>query len=163
MGLHDYVNFIVFDNPISKSVTSILMSNKKSITAPPNVTVITEKTPLWKMASETGPFVKIGALMGAAAVIIGAYGAHRAYPKDSAEEHKLMFETANRYHFFHSLALLAVPLCRNPKIAGSLFISGTVLFSGTLYYRAFTGDDTVAKLTPFGGTILIFAWLSMVV
>lgn len=54
------------------------------------------------------------------ATILGAYGAHRTYPKDSADELKMMFDTANRYHFFHSLALLSVPLCKNPKIVSIL-------------------------------------------
>lgn len=80
------------------------------------MTIITEKTPLWKLANDAGPFVRIAALMGASATIMGAYGVHRTYAKDSPDELKVIFETANRYHFFHSLALMGVPLCRNPKI-----------------------------------------------
>ena len=33
-------------------------------------------SPLWKLAANAGPFVKIAALNGAAAVILGAYGSH---------------------------------------------------------------------------------------
>ncbi|KAF7271479.1 hypothetical protein GWI33_015646 [Rhynchophorus ferrugineus] len=142
MGFNDWVNYVAFDNPISKTVSSAILKPKKLPTSS-NITVITEKTPLWKLVNECGPFIRIGALMGASAVALGAY--------------------ANRYHFFHSLALMTVPLCRNPKLAGTLFISGTVLFSGTLYYKAFTGDDKFQKIAPIGGTILILAWLSMVV
>lgn len=78
--------------------------------------MITEKTPLWKLASENGPFIRIAGIMGASAVILGAYGAHRTYPKDRVQELKPIFETANRFHFFHSLALLGVPMCRNPAV-----------------------------------------------
>lgn len=39
------------------------------------------------------------------------------YPKESRDELKKIYETANRYHFLHSLALLGVPLCRWPKTA----------------------------------------------
>nr|AEE61540.1 unknown [Dendroctonus ponderosae] len=163
MGFEELANYVVFTNPVSKSLTSFVAGNTKSLPAPPTVTVITEKTPLWKLANEGGPFVRLAGIMGMTATILGAYGAHRTYPKDTADELKIMFDTANRYHFFHSLALLSVPLCKNPKIAGILFISGTILFSGTLYHRAFTGDDTFGKLTPIGGSILILAWLSMVV
>ncbi|XP_060517644.1 transmembrane protein 256 homolog [Cylas formicarius] len=162
MGFYDFINFVVYDNPLSKSVTSMVIG-KKGVVPIPNVTVITEKSPLWKLAREGGPFVRIAALMGASAVALGAYGAHRTYAKDKEAELKQLFETANRYHFFHSLALFAVPLCRNPKIAGTLIISGTVLFSGTIYYHAFTGENKFGKLTPFGGTILILGWLSMVI
>lgn len=135
MGLYDLVNFVVYDNPISKSVASFvvvsvlcflmiylpvdcvaLQSNKKSLPPVSNVTVITDKVPLWKLANESGPYVRIAALLGASAVALGAYGAHRTYPKDREVELKAIFDTANRYHFFHSLALMTVPLCRNPKI-----------------------------------------------
>lgn len=54
--------------------------------------------------------------MGATGVVLGAYGAHRTYPKDKEQELKAIFETANRYHFFHTLALLGVPMCKNPKL-----------------------------------------------
>lgn len=138
MGLYDLVNFVVFDNPISKSVGSFvvvsalcfltiyfpadcvaLQSNKKSLPPVSNVTVITDKIPLWKLANESGPFIRIAALLGASAVALGAYGAHRTYPKDREVELKAIFDTANRYHFFHSLALMTVPLCRNPKIVST--------------------------------------------
>lgn len=68
------------------------------------------------MAAEHGPFIKIAGVMGATAVALGAYGAHRTYPKDKGQELKPIFDTANRMHFFHSLALLGVPMCKNPKI-----------------------------------------------
>lgn len=138
MGLYDLVNFVVYDNPISKSVGSFLVvsalcfltiyfpadcvalqSNKKSLPPVSNVTVITDKIPLWKLANESGPFIRIAALLGASAVALGAYGAHRTYPKDREVELKAIFDTANRYHFFHSLALMTVPLCRNPKIVST--------------------------------------------
>lgn len=72
------------------------------------------------MAQEGGPFIRIAGFMGATAVALGAYGAHRTYPKDLPKEKQTelqrIFETGNRYHFFNSLALLGVPLCRCPKI-----------------------------------------------
>ncbi|KAJ8916173.1 hypothetical protein NQ315_016312 [Exocentrus adspersus] len=149
MGIYDFVNYVVYDNPVSKSVTHLIKSSKPPPI--PSVTVITEKVPLWKLAAENGPFIRIAGLMGASAVILGAYGAHRAYPKDKAQELKPIFETANRFHFFHSLALLGVPMCRSPMLVGTLLISGTVLFSGTCYYHAFSGENKFGKLAPIGG------------
>ncbi|XP_066138187.1 transmembrane protein 256 homolog isoform X1 [Euwallacea fornicatus] len=182
MGFYDFVNFVVYDNPVSKTVTSMvfvsalciltpcsmndcitLQRSKTSLPPVPNVTVITEKIPLWKLASEGGPFIRIAALLGASAVALGAYGAHRTFPKDREVELKLIYNTANQYHFFHSLALLGVPLCQNPKIAGILILSGTILFSGTLYYHALTTENKFGKLAPLGGTLLILGWLSMVI
>ncbi|XP_066138188.1 transmembrane protein 256 homolog isoform X2 [Euwallacea fornicatus] len=163
MGFYDFVNFVVYDNPVSKTVTSMVFRSKTSLPPVPNVTVITEKIPLWKLASEGGPFIRIAALLGASAVALGAYGAHRTFPKDREVELKLIYNTANQYHFFHSLALLGVPLCQNPKIAGILILSGTILFSGTLYYHALTTENKFGKLAPLGGTLLILGWLSMVI
>lgn len=82
------------------------------------MTIITKADipPLWKLAADQGPFVKFAGLMGASATILGAYGAHRTYPKENAEELKTIYQTANRYHFFHTLALLGVPLCKYPKL-----------------------------------------------
>lgn len=118
MGFGNIVNYIVYDNPVSKATLS-LFTGKKSITTP-SVTVITEKIPLWKLAAESGPFIRIAAVMGATGVILGAYGSHRTYPKERAQELKAIFETANKYHFFHTLALFGVPMCRNPKVVKQL-------------------------------------------
>lgn len=94
------------------------MQKLQSSSPQPNVTVITktEVPPLWKLAAEQGPFVKLAGLMGASATILGAYGAHKTYPKENAEELRTIYQTANRYHFFHTLALLGVPLTKYPKL-----------------------------------------------
>ncbi|GJQ84101.1 hypothetical protein Trydic_g12076 [Trypoxylus dichotomus] len=168
MTFSDAFNYVLFDNPVSQSVKQIakstvgMMKPSKEVT-PTTIKVITERVPLYKQVAEHGPFLRIAGLMGASAVVLGAYGAHRKYPKDRVDELKPIFETANRFHFFHTLALLGVPFSRNPRISAALFICGTSLFTGACYYRAFTGKDTYGKLAPIGGTMLIIAWLSLVV
>lgn len=72
--------------------------------------------PLWKMALKEGPFIRIAGISGAAAVALGAYGAHKEYPKDKIEKLKPIFENANKFHFLTSLALLGVPFCRRPTV-----------------------------------------------
>ncbi|GBP41508.1 Transmembrane protein 256 homolog [Eumeta japonica] len=134
---------------------------QKSTEVPPTPIII--KMPLWQLAQEAGPFVRLAGLSGAAAVILGAMGAHRTFPEtDKKEDLKKIFETANRFHFLHTLALVTVPLCKRPAIAGTFFIAGIGLFSGTCYYHAFTGDHSFRSLTPVGGTCLILGWLAMV-
>lgn len=49
--------------------------------------------------------------------------------KSDSEERKRIFETANRYHFIHTLALLAVPLSRHPKTVSSIVYIGTCVIS----------------------------------
>ncbi|XP_076065930.1 transmembrane protein 256 homolog [Oratosquilla oratoria] len=107
-------------------------------------------------------FVRIAGISGASAVALGAYGAHVFYRREYPEELKLVYETANRYHFLHTLALLGVPLCKRPKLAGSLLVAGTAIFCGTCYYYALTGSRNVRQYTPYGGMLLIIGWLSMI-
>lgn len=81
------------------------------------------KAPLWQLAQEAGPFVRIAGLSGAAAVVLGAMGAHRTFPEtETKEDLRKIFDTANRFHFLHTLALLAVPLCRRPYIVSWFFM-----------------------------------------
>lgn len=70
--------------------------------------------PLWRLAGRNMYFIRLAGLSGAAAVILGAYGAHRPFPENSEVDLRKIFETANRYHFFHTIALLGVPLSRSP-------------------------------------------------
>lgn len=83
--------------------------------------------------------------------------AHKANPEEARN-----FETANRYHFYHTFALFGVPFCRFPRVTGALFISGTLIFCGTCYYNGLTADKTFNKYTPTGGMLLIVAWMSMI-
>ncbi|XP_072935763.1 transmembrane protein 256-like isoform X2 [Epargyreus clarus] len=121
------------------------------------------KTPLWQLAQEAGPFVRLAGLSGAAAVVLGAMGAHRTFPEtETKEDLRKIFDTANRFHFLHTLALMTVPLCKRPCIAGTFFIAGMGLFCGTCYYHAFTGERGLRRLTPIGGSCLILGWIAMV-
>ncbi|XP_068129950.1 transmembrane protein 256 [Hyperolius riggenbachi] len=104
---------------------------------------------------------RVGAVSGALAVTLGAYGAHGFRRSDRDDYLKELYATGNQYHFLHSLALLAVPHCRRPLLAGSLLTSGTVLFCGAFYYHALTGDPIFTKAAPYGGTLLILGWAAM--
>uniref|UniRef100_A0A8U8BQK2 Uncharacterized protein n=1 Tax=Geospiza parvula TaxID=87175 RepID=A0A8U8BQK2_GEOPR len=59
---------------------------------------------------------RLGALSGAAAMAGAAYGAHGMRRSDRDEYQKELYETANRFHLLHSLALLATPHCRRPHL-----------------------------------------------
>ncbi|KAJ6654988.1 hypothetical protein lerEdw1_006459 [Lerista edwardsae] len=114
------------------------------------------------MAAAAGRlFRRAGALSGAAAVAAAAYGAHGFRRSDRDEYLKELYETANKYHFLHSLALLAVPQCRYPAMAGSILCAGMGMFCGALYYHAVTGDPVFTKAAPYGGTLLILGWVAM--
>lgn len=128
MSWNDTVNTILFNNPVSKNVWGGLSHLGKSVGILPKTKPVdiykppimsASLTPLWKLAGHNLHFVRLAGLSGAAAVILGAYGAHKQLPHLPDVDLKKVFETANRFHFFHSLALLAMPIARRPFIVSN--------------------------------------------
>lgn len=105
------------------------------------------------------------ALSGGLAVALGAFGAHML--RALLEQHQKLdtFLTASRYHFYHSLALLAVALLFGRAQAAYLQMSawafgiGIFLFCGSLYVLSLTGYTKLGMVAPFGGIGLIAGWL----
>lgn len=137
-------------------------SQSSSLEASQGYQIMLRDNQVFQLAPSMRKWIIIAGLMGATAVALGAYGAHVVYPrKEISDKRKAVFETANKYHFLHSLALLSVPFARKPCVTGSLFLIGTLVFAGTNYYYAISDDDIVVRLTPWGGSALILAWLSL--
>jgi len=169
----DSLHYVAIGNPVSKAIigttTSLFNTGSGTSTATVQASttevakkaVTTVMPPLWKLAGRNYNYVRLAGLSGASAVILGAIGSHKLGAVQDKGETKTIFETANRFHFFHSLALMGVPLTKHPILTGTLMLTGTILFSGILYYRAFTGDKRFARFAPIGGTCLIAAWISM--
>ncbi|XP_053670808.1 transmembrane protein 256 homolog [Anopheles nili] len=176
MGLNDAVNYVLFNNPVSNSMWSMASHGARIVGLKPKAiaqTAVTHSSsavqqvlpPLWKILGHNRYVLKLAGFSGAMAVILGAYGAHYHFiPNDDVKERdpKQIFEMTNRYHFIHSLALLAAPLARRPVLTATLMGLGMTLFCGSCYYVAFSNDRRVVKLTPMGGFLLIFGWLSFV-
>lgn len=172
MSFTDSMIYILRDNPISQSSIQIASSvlNKASGWLPsssplePPAPLIMSPPPLphlFKLAGCSGLFIRLAGVSGAAAVGLGAYGAHSIMNEEGNEHRKRVFETANKYHFYHTIALLAVPMCHYPLVTGALMSAGMLMFCGPCYYMSLTGKDQLRKLTPFGGVCLIVGWLSM--
>lgn len=119
-------------------------------------------------------FVVTGAILGAIAVALGAFGAHGLKKIVDAETVQT-FQTGVQYQMYHSLALLLTGLLyekcsqKLAGIAGILFIVGIILFSGSLYLltagrAAETASfDKIGIITPFGGVSFIAGWLFLFV
>jgi len=111
----------------------------------------------------------LGALNGAAAVMLGAFGAHGL--KNRVDGAMLeVWSTASTYHFLYALALLLIAVlakqfAQNGIVptgfitAGWIMFSGMVVFSGSLYALVLSGQRILGAVTPIGGTALIIAWL----
>ncbi|KAM7350498.1 transmembrane protein 256 homolog isoform 1-T2 [Cochliomyia hominivorax] len=167
MSISDTLHYLALGNPVSKTIIGTTASIFTQASSQSNAGNMSKKVvqnvlpSLYTLAGHNYNFVRLAGLSGGSAVILGAIGSHHLNIQDKPELRNV-FETANRFHFFHSIALLGMPLVKYPLVSGSLMFVGTVLFSGTLYYRAFTGNKPpFARLAPMGGTCLILAWLSL--
>jgi uncharacterized membrane protein YgdD (TMEM256/DUF423 family) len=115
-------------------------------------------------------FFKAASVIAMLAVVIGAFGAHLL--KEFLPQKELdSIQTAVTYQMSHAIALFLAGLLyriyHNVKIkfAGYLFLTGVILFSGSIYLRifltyvGFSKSNIVAAVTPFGGASLIIGWL----
>ncbi|HTS44240.1 MAG TPA: DUF423 domain-containing protein [Puia sp.] len=115
-------------------------------------------------------FLSIASLLGALSVALGAFAAHRlkdSFPPDALS----IFETGVRYQIYHVFALFVVGIL-SEKIksreifwSGYCFITGILLFSGSLYALSvmkaseISGVSAIGILTPVGGVFFIAGWL----
>ena len=150
-----------------------------------------------------GHIILFGAICAGLAVAIGAFGAHALEGRVSAEM-LANYETGARYHFYHSLGMLAAgmlaliragrvaartaadprdpaadpkdpaaepkdsaadpeaaatdPVLTRLRWSAALMLTGIVLFSGSLYTLALTGETWLGAITPFGGVAFLAAW-----
>jgi uncharacterized membrane protein YgdD (TMEM256/DUF423 family) len=113
-------------------------------------------------------FIRIGALAALLGVLAGTFGAHGL--KDRLETDLLtVFETGARYHMYHAFALILIGclpgglINRGTIAAGWLFLAGIVIFSGSLYTLALTGERWLGMITPIGGTAFMLGWLVLAI
>ena len=103
--------------------------------------------------------------MGALAVALRAFGAHALKGMLEASGRTEVYKTAVSYHFYHTFALLAVGILMNQfasaklRYASIFFLTGIILFSGSLYALCFTGIGILGVITPIGGVVFILGWV----
>jgi uncharacterized membrane protein YgdD (TMEM256/DUF423 family) len=106
----------------------------------------------------------IAGINGAVAVLAGAFAAHALgaeHPFASA------FSTAAHYHLIHAAAMAVAALAAQgaaaprARIAAMLFLTGILLFSGSLYLLTLTGARAFGTITPVGGLALVAGWLML--
>ena len=109
------------------------------------------------------------AFAGVIGVLLGAFGAHALR---GSIEPRLMetFQTAVQYQLIHALALLLVSLTMgwlgqslSFEISAYAFMTGIILFSGSLYGLVLTEMRWLGPVTPIGGLCLIVGWLALLV
>ncbi len=108
--------------------------------------------------------VRWGAMMGALAVALGAFGAHAL--KDTLETNGGMstYKTAVLYHFIHTLLVVIVATSayhdeKAKKYLSTLLFLGIVCFCGSLYLLSLFQWTFLGSVTPVGGLLFISAWI----
>ncbi len=110
------------------------------------------------------PLFRIAAALGFLAVALGAFGAHALKDTLAANDKMDVWKTAVLYHFVHALALLILAALPNLNRATPwLFVSGIVIFSGSLYVLALTNIRWLGAITPFGGLCFLAGWLFLAI
>jgi uncharacterized membrane protein YgdD (TMEM256/DUF423 family) len=110
----------------------------------------------------------VGALLGFAGVAAGAFGAH-ALRSRLAPDLLAVFEVGVRYQMYHALALLLLGLwgtrlgAGSLRLAGLCFTGGVLVFSGSLYALALSGQRWLGAVTPLGGLLFLAGGVVLVV
>ena len=108
--------------------------------------------------------VRIAAIFGALAVILGAFGAHALAGLLAKNGTLEIWKTASQYHFLNVLAMLVLG-ATGLRSRGTfcLLLAGTLVFSGSLYLLAVTNIKWLGAITPVGGVLMIAGWLVLAV
>ncbi len=106
---------------------------------------------------------RIAAALCFLAVALGAFGAHALKGTLAANAMTDVWNKAVLYHFVHALALLVLASWPAASRApAAFFVSGIVLFSGSLYLIALTNLGWLGPITPFGGLCFLAGWISLI-
>jgi uncharacterized membrane protein YgdD (TMEM256/DUF423 family) len=107
-------------------------------------------------------WMTLAALGGFVAVAIGAFAAHGVTDPRAQE----LLRTGAMYGFMHTMATFACATfmqvgAKRARFAPAFFLSGVVLFSGSLYAMAFGAPRWVGVVPPIGGLCFLAGWATL--
>lgn len=111
------------------------------------------------MGWERRTWMTLAAISGFIAVAVGAFAAHGIADPQAKE----WLRTGASYQFMHTMATLACATlmnigARGARNAPAFFLSGIVLFSGSLYAMALGAPRMLGMVTPIGGVLFLIGW-----
>jgi len=113
-------------------------------------------------------YFALGAILAFLGISLGAFGTH-ALRGRLEPEMLAVYEVGVRYQIYHAFALMATAWAstRWPgsavRAAAWLFLTGTILFSGSLYLLSLTGARGFGAVTPIGGAAQLAGWICLAV
>lgn len=104
-------------------------------------------------------WMTLGAVGGFVAIGMGAFAAHMLADAQARE----WMRTGAQYGFMHTMASFASATfmqvgARRARFAPAFFLSGVVLFTGSLYALALGAPRWVGAATPAGGVLFLAGW-----
>ncbi|MFV8282384.1 DUF423 domain-containing protein [Christiangramia marina] len=109
-----------------------------------------------------------GGIMGALAVILGAFGAH-ALKKTFNDDQLKSFETGVKYQMYHANILIITGIVfpftqTGQQLTAWFFMIGILLFSFSIYGLTYSSSidkklKILGPVTPLGGLFLILGWI----
>jgi uncharacterized membrane protein YgdD (TMEM256/DUF423 family) len=108
-------------------------------------------------------WMTLAAVSGLVSIIAGAFAAHGVGDPRAKE----LIETGARYQLMHALASFACATfmqagAQRARFAPALFLSGTLLFSGSLYAFALGAPRWIGVITPLGGLLFMAGWVVLI-
>ena len=107
-------------------------------------------------------WMTLGAVTGFVSVAVGAFAAHGVSDPKAQE----LLKTGSHYAFMHGMATFACATfmqvgAQRARFAPKFFLSGVLLFSGSLYALAAGAPPWVGAITPLGGLCFLAGWLTL--
>lgn len=104
-------------------------------------------------------WLTLATIGGFIAVAVGAFAAHGATDPRAQD----LLKTGAMYAFIHTMATFACAIfmqigAPRARFAPAFFLSGVLLFSGSLYAMAFGAPRWVGLVTPIGGLCFLTGW-----
>ena len=114
------------------------------------------------MAWTRRTWMTLAAIGGFIAVAVGAFAAHGVADPQAKE----WLKTGTQYGFMHTMATFACATFMNiggrrARLAPAFFLSGVVIFSGSLYAMAFGAPRWLGAVTPIGGILFLIGWATL--
>jgi uncharacterized membrane protein YgdD (TMEM256/DUF423 family) len=111
------------------------------------------------MSAGMRTWLTFAAVLGLLCVALGAFAAHGL----SDPQAQGWMRTGAEYGFVHVLASLACLSlmqagARQARLAPPFFLSGAVIFTGTLAAMALGGPRWLGAVTPIGGVLFLIGW-----
>ncbi|WP_366817521.1 DUF423 domain-containing protein [Phenylobacterium sp.] len=104
-------------------------------------------------------WLALAALNAFVAIAMGAFAAHGISDPKAAE----WLRTGSQYAFWHTMATFASAAfmgmgAPRARFAPAFFLTGSVIFSGSLYAMAFGAPRWLGAITPIGGVLFLIGW-----